>query len=75
MFNRRSGQAWMSYVRVNCLKAYRYFDSLVGVQQIEGYKNKFLFTKRLINFVKLNLIEDRTQAEVAHNVSNKHMQI
>ena len=32
-----------------------YFDSLVGVQPIDCYKNKFLFTKRVINFVKLNV--------------------
>ena len=56
MFNRKNPDAWINYIRVNSLKAYLYFDSLVATQSIDTFKNKFLFTKRIINFVKQHLI-------------------
>ncbi len=71
MFNRKNPDAWINYIRVHCLKAYLYFDSLVSVQSIETFKNKFLFTKRIINFVKLYLLEPLDQAQYQLSASHQ----
>ena len=74
LFNIDNSYAWMSYIRIQCKKAFMYFDSLVGVQPIDCYKNKFLYTKRVINFVKLNVtnsgeVDNSNKMVIEENVS------
>jgi hypothetical protein len=42
--------AWENIIRTNCTKTFYYFDSLLS-KPFEEFRQKFLYTKKIIHFV------------------------